>query len=57
MKEYRVTYAVTSFVNVYVLAEDEDEAIELADQEVKKPSYNREILENCKLEDGEAEEV
>lgn len=57
MKEYRVTYAVTSFVNVYVLAEDEDEAIELADQEVKNPSYNREILENCTLEDGVAEEV
>ena len=56
MKEYRVTYPITSFVNVYVFAEDEDEAIELADQEVKKPSYNREILENCKLEDGEAEE-
>lgn len=57
MKEYIVTYAVTSFVKVCVFAEDEDEAIELADQEVKKPCYNREILENCTLEDGEAEEV
>lgn len=57
MKEYKVTYGVTSYVSVYVMAENEDEAIELADQEVKKPSYNREILENCTLEDGEAEEV
>lgn len=57
MKEYKVTYEVTSFVSVYVFAENEDKAIELADQEVKNPSYNREILENCALEDGVAEEV
>lgn len=52
MKEYKVTYEVTSYVSVYVMAENEDEAIELADQEVKNPYYNTEILENCTLEDG-----
>lgn len=57
MKTFRVSYNVTSFVNVYVEANDEDEALELANEEVKNSCYNNDILENCRLEEGEVDEM
>ena len=59
-KRFRVCYEVKSFVNVYVEAHDEDEAIELADKEINGEAldaYNTEILMNAELDDGEAEEM
>jgi hypothetical protein len=60
-KRFRVCYEVKSFVNVYVEAYDEDEAVALADEELNGAygfeAYNTEILMNAELEDGEAEEM
>jgi hypothetical protein len=59
-KRFRVCYEVTSFVNVYVEAYDEDEALELADKEINGEAldaYNTEILMNAELSDGEVDEV
>ena len=59
-KRFRVCYEVKSFVNVYVEAYDEDEALELANEEVNGEAldaYNTEILMNAELDDGEVEEM
>jgi hypothetical protein len=59
-KRFRVCYEVRSFVNVYVEAHDEDEALELAHKEVNGEAfyaYNNEILMNAELDDGEVDEV
>lgn len=59
-KSFRVCYEVRSFVNVYVDAHDEDEALELADKEINGEAfyaYNNEILMNAELDDGEVDEV
>ena len=59
-KSFRVCYEVTSFVNVYVEAYDEDEALELANEEINGEAldaYNTEILMNAELSDGEVDEV
>lgn len=59
-KRFRVCYEVKSFVNVYVEAYDEDEALELADEEINGDvldAYNTEILMNAELDDGEVEEI
>jgi hypothetical protein len=59
-KSFRVCYEVKSFVNVYVEAYDEDEALELANEEVNGEAldaYNTEILMNAELDDGEVEEM
>ena len=59
-KRFRVCYEVKSFVNVYVEAHDEDEALELANEEINGADiefYNDEILMNAELDDGEVEEA
>lgn len=60
-KRFRVCYEVKSFVNVYVEAHDEDEALELANEEINGAygyeGYNNEILMNAELDDGEVEEM
>ena len=59
-KKFRVCYEVTSFVNVYVEAYDEDEALELANEEINGEAldaYNTEILMNAELSDGEVDEA
>ena len=59
-KRFRVCYEVKSFVNVYVEAHDEDEALELANEEINGEAldaYNTEILMNAELDDGEVEEM
>jgi hypothetical protein len=59
-KSFRVCYEVRSFVNVYVDAYDEDEALELANEKINGDAldaYNTEILMNAELDDGEVDEV
>ena len=59
-KRFRVCYEVKSFVNVYIEAHDEDEALELANEEINGEAldaYNTEILMNAELDDGEVEEM
>ena len=59
-KSFRVSYEVRSFVNVYVDAHDEDEALELANEKIngeELDAYNTEILMNAELGDGEVDEA
>ena len=59
-KSFRVSYEVRSFVNVYVDAHNEDEALELANEKINGEAlggYNTEMLMSAELGDGEVDEV